>query len=162
MRRFIFLLLAVSVLAASYWLWRDPRAAAPAANSFDRAEVDILVGRVEVMQDQVHAGLKLLGARVHEAEASGEIDAYTRLRGVVARYNALLSAACDRRIAGGNLCAGAPYLPAWLGGSFPASLPDEQLKRMAEEMQNRMLPFWDAVCAKAKVRSGDQNFCAIE
>jgi hypothetical protein len=162
MRRFILLLLAVSVLAAGYWIWREQRSAAPARNGFDHAELDILVGRVEVMQDQVHAGLKVLGARLRDTEASVEADTYMRLRGAVARYNSLLSTACDRQVAGGNLCASAPYLPTWFGSSLPSSLPDAQLKRMAQEMQDRMVPFWDAVCAKARVRSGDQHFCAIE
>jgi hypothetical protein len=25
-----------------------------------------------------------------------------------------------------------------------------------------MIPLWDAVCAKAKTKSGDEHFCAIE
>lgn len=129
---------------------------------FARTEADIAVGRVEVMQDQVHAGLKLFGASLREFEASAESDAFGRLQGVVARYNELRSTACARHVAGGQLCQAAPYHPAWSLTGSGATRSGADLKRMAEEMQEEMTPFWDAVCVKAKAKTGDEQFCAIE
>jgi hypothetical protein len=127
-----------------------------------RTEADITVGRVEVMQDQVHAGLKLFGASLRDAEVSAEGDAFRRLQGVIARYNELRSTACARRVTGGKLCPAAPYHPVWSLTGSGAAISGADLKRMAEEMQNEMMPLWDAVCVKAKAKTGNEQFCAIE
>lgn len=161
MRYGVILILSVGLLAAC----DDTRKAQqPVAESdvFARTEADIAVGRVEVMQDQVHAGLKLFGASLREAEVSMEGDALRRLRGVVARYNELRTTACARRVAAVTTCPPAPYHPAWSLAGSAASISGADLKRMAEEMQSEMMPFWDAVCVKAKAKSGDEQFCAIE
>ena len=136
----------------------------PAVESdlFARTEADIAVGRVEVMQDQVHAGLRLFGASLREAEAVVNTDPLPRLQGVVQRYNALRVAACAGRVTAGKLCPAQPYHPAWYSAGAGAKASGTDLKQMAEDMQNEMMPLWDAVCVKAKAKTGDEQFCAIE
>jgi hypothetical protein len=93
---------------------------------------------------------------------SVESDAFRRLQGVIVRYNELRSTACARRVTGGKLCTAAPYHPAWSLTGSGAAMSGADLKRIAEEMQDEMMPFWDAVCGKAKAKTGDEQFCAIE
>jgi hypothetical protein len=50
----------------------------------------------------------------------------------------------------------------WYAGRPRPDTSPVGLKTMAEEMQNKMIPLWDAVCDKAKAKSGDEHFCAIE
>ncbi len=161
MRTSVILILSVGLLTACD---DSPKTQQPVAESdmFARTEADIAVGRVEVMQDQVHAGLKLFGAPLRDGEVSAEGDALRRLQGVVARYNELRSTACAKRITGGNMCPAAPYRPAWLAAGSGSAMSGADLKRVAEEMQDEMMPFWDAVCVKAKAKTGDEQFCAIE
>ncbi len=161
MRTSVILIVAACLLAACDDS-RKTQQPAGESDLFARTEADIAVGRVEVMQDQVHAGLKLFGASLHDAEVSVEGDALRRLQGVVARYNELRSTACAKRVTGGNMCPPAPYHPAWSLAGSGSSISGADLKRMAEEMQNEMMPFWNAVCVKAKAKSGNEQFCAIE
>jgi hypothetical protein len=162
MRYSVMLILSVGLLTACDDSRKTQQPVAAEGDLFARTEADIAVGRVEVMQDQVHAGLKLFGASLRDVEASAESDAFGRLQGVIARYNELRSTACARRVTGGKLCSSAPYHPAWSAPGSGAAMSGADLKRMAEEMQNEMMPFWDAVCVKAKARSGNEQFCAIE
>jgi hypothetical protein len=134
-----------------------------AANSEAEFEAQIMTGRVEVMQDQTTRGLQLLGANVPAApELPTDRDIYRRLYNTVERYNTLNRAACAGRVATGSLCGQPPFLPLWYAGRARPDVSPPGLKKMAEEMQTQMIPLWDAVCAKAKTKSGDEHFCAIE
>lgn len=126
-------------------------------------EADLIAGRVEVMQDQTRRGIQLLGAPLAPAvELPTDRDTYRRLYDAVERYNDLNRAACAGGIATGNLCGPEPFLPLWYAGRARPDISAVGLKTMAEEMQSKMVPLWDAVCAKAKAKSGDEQFCAIE
>jgi hypothetical protein len=126
-------------------------------------EADIMVGRVEVMQEQTHQGLIALGTRMPAlTEYPTDRQTYRRLTDAVGRYNELDRAACTAGIATGNLCGPTPYLPLWAAGRARPDTSPTGLKAMAEDMQNQMTPLWDAVCTKAKAKTGDQHFCAIE
>ena len=126
-------------------------------------EADIIVGRVEVMQDQTLRGLEVLGAgRPALAELPTDRETYRRLYDAVERYNLLNRSACAGGVAAGNLCVQPPYLPLWYAGRARPDVSPTGLKAMAEDMQGQMIPLWDAVCAKAKAKSGDEHFCAIE
>lgn len=134
-----------------------------AADHDAQFEADIMVGRVEVMQDQTVRGLETLGAgRPAIAELPTDRDTYRRLYDAVERYNALNTFACSGGVASGSLCGKPPYLPLWYAGRARPNTSGTGLKTMAEEMQDRMMPLWDAVCAKAKAKTGDEHFCAIE
>jgi len=126
-------------------------------------EADIIAGRVEVMQEQTRRGLQVLGTPLPQvAELPTDRETYRRLYDAVERYNELNRAACAGGIATGNLCGPAPFLPMWYAGRPRPDTSPVGLKTMAEEMQNKMIPLWDAVCDKAKAKSGDEHFCAIE
>ena len=126
-------------------------------------EADIMIGRVEVMQEQTSHGLEVLGvARPALAELPTDRDTFRRLADAVERYIVLNKAACTGGVATGNLCPQTPYLPLWYAGRARPDTSPTGLKTAAESMQNQMTPLWDAVCAKAKAKSGDEHFCAIE
>lgn len=126
-------------------------------------EADIMVGRVEVMQEQTNHGLEVLGvARPAMAELPTDRDTFRRLSDAVERYNVLNQSACAGGVVKGNLCPQSPYLPLWYAGRARPDTSPAGLKSAAEGMQNQMTPLWDAVCAKAKAKTGDEHFCAIE
>ncbi len=128
-------------------------------------ETEIMIGRVEVMQDQTRRGLEILGASapaIPAAEAIAEREPYRRLYDTVGRYNDLRQVACTGKVAHGELCGATPYLPLWYAGRARPDTSPGGLKKMAEDMQGQMMPLWDVVCAKAKAKSGDEHLCAIE
>jgi hypothetical protein len=126
-------------------------------------EADLTTGRVEVMQDQTRRGLLLLGAKLAPAvEQPTDRETYRRLYDAVERYNELDRAACTGGIVTGSLCDPAPFLPLWYAGRARPDISPIGLKAMAEEMQTKMTPLWNEVCDKAKAKSGDEHFCAME
>lgn len=139
-----------------------PQQKRPPVDDSAHLEADIMVGRVEVMQDQTQRGLELLGARVPAApELPTDRETYRRLTDASQRFNQLNDAACSAAIVAGAPCT-KPYMPNWHHGRARPDTSPTGLKAMAEDMQNTMIPLWDAVCAKAKAKSGDEHFCAIE
>jgi hypothetical protein len=138
---------------------------APAADDEDQSafEAHIMTGRVAVMQDQTARGLKLLGVDAPpEPDAPSDRDTYAHLYAEVERYNVLLKAACAGKVVSGADCAAPPFLPLWYAGRARPDTSPKGLKSAAEAMQDQMMVLWDPVCAKAKAKSGDPDFCAIE
>jgi len=156
--------LALSLAACDELMVQDQ--AAPAAPGTPSLETEIIVGRVEVMQDQAQRGLDLLAGRPVPAESPHEpaegVDAYRRLNNAVERYNALRNAGCGAKLLGDEHCGASPYMPLWYAGRARPDTSPAGLAVMAEEMQNQMIPLWGDVCAKAIAKSGDEQFCAIE
>lgn len=140
----------------------QPKRAAPVDHEA-QFEADIMVGRVEVMQDQTIRGLELLGAgQTGLPELPTDRDTYRRLYDAVERYNVINKQACGSAVVTGTLCPGTPYLPMWYAGRARPDTSPTGLKQAAQGMQDQMVPLWDAVCAKAKAKSSDEHFCAIE
>jgi len=128
-------------------------------------DTEIVIARVEVMQDQTRLGLEILGIGtpgIPDAETVAEREPYRRLYDTVGRYNALRQSACAVRVTVENVCGGAPYLPLWYAGRARPDTTANGLKKMAEEMQDRMTQLWDGVCMRARAKSGDEHLCAIE
>lgn len=141
----------------------DPAAAKKQA-ALDRDagfEGEIMIGRVEVMQDQTRRGLEVLGLNPPAAEAAPEREPFRRLQDTVGRYNDLRQFACRARAADGEVCTSAPYQPQWAKGARPPA-SGTNLRQMAENVQDQMTPLWTSVCSKAQARSGDEHLCAIE
>lgn len=145
-----------------------PAAAVAAGGAQGEIDVEILIGRTEVMHDQTARGLVVLG--VQQATPDGEQllpsdperNQYSRLIESVVRYNNLRDMACGSRVISHPLCMGQRFMPPWFSaGSRPYWSPDD-LRRMAQDMQDQTTPLWLAVCERAEARSGDKNFCAIE
>jgi hypothetical protein len=129
-------------------------------------DLEIVIGRTEVMHDQTARGLTVLG--VHQARGDGELlgerarhDQYARIADAVVRYNSLRALACGARVIQHRLCYGAHFAPPWYARGRAHVRPHD-LRRMAEEMQRQTVPLWTAVCDRARQRSGDRDFCAIE
>ncbi len=127
---------------------------------------EIMVGRVEVMQDQTKRGLDVLAGLSVPPESAHEptegIDTYRRLYNAVERYNALRGSACRAKVLSDADCGGPLYMPIWYAGRARPDTSLSGLATMAEDMQNQMIPLWSGVCEKVVAKSGDDQFCAIE
>ena len=129
-------------------------------------EADLIIGRMEVMLDQSIHGLQVLGARVRAEDSdlpslpTADAPRDLRLRTLVQRHNVLSTKACSSGIWPAGGCTFTPFAPAWLQASGAASA--QTIKSMADEAQAHVMILWDGVCAKAKAKSGDEHFCAIE
>jgi len=153
---------------AALALLSTPAAAAMAEGVQGEIDLEIVIGRTEVMHDQTARGLVVLGVR--QASPDGEQylpsdpqhDQYSRIAESVVRYNNLRDLACGNRVIQHPLCNGARFMPGWFNAGRRANIAPAELKRMAEETQNQSTPLWSAVCERAMARSGDRNFCAIE
>lgn len=143
------------------------KAAAKKQAALDRDamfEGEVMIGRVEVMQDQTRRSLEVLGLRAPEMpaiEGIQEREPLRRLHDTVGRYNHLREVACLGRAADGEVCRAAPYQPGWYTGT-PNRPTGTSLRQMAENVQNQMTPLWSSVCGKAQEKSGDKHLCAIE
>ena len=145
-----------------------PMAAALADSVQGEIDIEIMIGRTEVMHDQTARGLALLG--VSQASPEGEQflpadprrNQYSRLTDAVVRYNNLRDMACGNRVISHPLCDGEHFLPLWYAGRARPDTSPDGLRRMAEDMQSQTVPLWTAVCERAEARSGDKDFCAIE
>lgn len=154
--------------AAAFALALVPLAAALADAVQGEIDLEIVIGRTEVMQDQTARGLVILGLR--QASSDGEQllpsdpqrDQYARLAELVVRYNNLRDLACGNRVIQHPLCVGQRFMPMWFTGGRRPYAPPDDLKRMANEMQNQTAPLWMAVCDRARLRTGDKDFCSIE
>lgn len=144
----------------------DPAAAQKQA-ALDRDamfEGEVMIGRVEVMQDQTRRGLEVLGLRAPEmpaVEGNQQHEPVRRLHDTVGRYNHLREVACLGKAADGEVCKSAPYQPQWYTGA-PSRPTGTGLRQMAENVQDQMTPLWTSVCGKAEAKSGDKHLCAIE
>jgi hypothetical protein len=153
--------------AALFSLLLVPSATA-AAGVQGEIDVEILIGRIEVMHDQTARGLSVLGVMQGPADGEQNVPAdplrnqYARLNDAVVRYNNLRDMACGSRAINHPLCGGVRFNPSWYSTSVRAYWTPDDLRRMAEEVQRQTMPLWLAVCDRAKARTGDRNFCAIE
>lgn len=136
-----------------------------AGDENDPGTLSIEAGRLGVMMGQSADALKLLQPALRNDDL-GETDAersraFQDLVGAVLRYNLLSFQACTRGVLSGELCRG-PYLPVWLGEHTDAVRSDAALAAMIAEATDRLMPFWDAMCARAVKSGADKDFCAIE
>src|SRR5690242_7694072 len=104
--------LAGTVIALTMML-----SAAAVADVQGEIDVEILLGRTEVMHDQTARGLVVLG--VMQASGDGEQylpgdpqrDQYVRLNDAVVRYNNLRDMACGSHVINHPLCTGQRFQP---------------------------------------------------
>jgi hypothetical protein len=144
--------------------------AASAATGGAQGEIDveILIGRTEVMHDQTARGLVVLGVMQASGDgeqylpADSERNQYSRLTDAVVRYNNLRDMACGSRAITDALCMAQRFMPEWFSAGPRPYWSADDLRRMAQDMQNQSAPLWSAVCERATARTGDKSFCAIE
>src|SRR5258706_3701763 len=145
-----------------------PCVTAAAGGAQGEIDIEIMIGRTEVMHDQTARGLALFG--VTHASPDGEQylpadpqrNQYSRLADAVVRYNNLRDLACGSRVISHPLCSEQRFMPLWYAGRARPDTSQDGLRHMAEDMQNQTVPLWTAVCERATARSGDKDFCAIE
>lgn len=158
----------IGKIGAALVLALMPTATALADGVQSEIDIEILIGRTEVMHDQTARGLVVLG--VPQASREGEQllpadpqrNQYSRLAEAVVRYNNLRDLACGTRVIQHPLCLEQRFMPPWYSNAPRPYTSQDDLRRMAEDMQNRTVPLWSAVCERAEARSGDRDFCAIE
>jgi len=131
-------------------------------------DVEILIGRTEVMHDQTARGLVVLGVSQASADgeqylpAEAEHNQYARLTDAVVRFNNLREMACGSHVINTPLCAAQRFIPPWFSTGERRYVTAQDLLRMAQDVQDQTTPLWTAVCERAEARTGDRNFCAIE
>lgn len=128
------------------------------ALSVDVGRLDTMVSKAEEVIDEI-AGT---GALPSPNDSREENDATLReLKLVVLRYNILVESACHADRPRAELC-GQLYLPNWLNAAPDTSFDQARLQSMIAEATSRITPFWNAICAKGKVVTGDARFCELE
>jgi hypothetical protein len=153
---------------AALALLLTPAAMAMADGVQSEIDIEILIGRTEVMHDQTARGLALFGVTRVSPDGEQYLPAdpnrnqYSRLTDAVVRYNNLRDLACGSRVISHPLCFEQRFMPLWYAGRARPDTSPDGLRRMAEDMQNQTVPLWTAVCERAQARSGDKEFCAIE
>ncbi|MBI1330372.1 MAG: hypothetical protein GC166_10785 [Alphaproteobacteria bacterium] len=131
----------------------------------DPNNLSIEAGRLGVMMGQSADALKRLAPALKNDDL-GEADAlrshtFQDLVGAVLRYNLVSFQACRRGVLNGDLCQG-PFLPKWLSEPTGTMHTDADIAAMVDETTGRLMPFWDAMCARAIKSGADKDFCAIE
>ncbi len=156
-------------VVAAIVLMLMPAAAALAEGGVQgEIDIEIMIGRTEVMHDQTARGLALLGVRQASPDGEQFLPAdpgrtqYSRLSDAVVRYNNLHDLACGSRVISHPVCQQQRFMPPWFGNGARPDISPNGLRRMAEDMQGETVPLWSAVCERAVARSGDKDFCAIE
>lgn len=142
----------------------EPAAPAPEAERVQPFDLHIEIGRYGVMLDQVAD----IGDRTSAADAADPEDPRALAR-------ALREAAWDYNLKRSRLCAanfmpevscGPAYNPVWLADPADAEVSLEALQGRAQELGERVMPLWNAVCdhARAQVTDEDEQrlVCAIE
>lgn len=145
-----------------------PFATALAGGAQGEIDVELLIGRTEVMHDQTARGLAVLGVG-HAAPdgeqylpADPERNQFARIQEAAVRFNNLRDMACASRVINSPLCGGERFLPPWLSAGPRPYFAQDDLLHMAQDVQDRTTPLWAAVCERAEMRTGDRNFCTIE
>jgi len=140
------------------------QAAAPAdpdlafAMSVDVGRLDTMVSKAEEVIDEI-AGT---GALPNPGNSREDNDATLgELKLVVLRYNILVESACHADRLRAELC-GQLYLPGWLNAAPGTSYDQARLQTIIGEATSRIVPFWNAICAKGKIATGDARFCELE
>jgi hypothetical protein len=131
----------------------------------EAAEMMISTGRLGVMLDQAEAAMKLrtgtLSEEPVETPMQQQLYVVHELRAAVLRYNVMQFDVCRAHILAGDLCA-RPYLPDWLKEGADTVPPTPVLAKRVQDAVTNIMPFWQAMCARAVAQTRDETFCAIE
>ncbi|MET0183338.1 MAG: hypothetical protein ABW199_10670 [Caulobacterales bacterium] len=155
--RCILLAVALSVLAAC--------ATKTAAEDEDPFHLHISIGRWSAMVSQI-ADIHAIAQPDHVSDDELlEASVLSRnLRMTVWQYNLERAQLCAERKLIEASC-GAPYQPGWLIEARAAPSYRELAIR-SRDVGDRVMPFWNAVCADAKAREPDpemrQQICPME
>ena len=128
------------------------------ALSIDVGRLGTMVGKAEEVVEAV-AGE---GALPNAADSKDESDATLReLKLVVLRYNIVVESACHADRLRAQFCRPL-FMPDWLSEAPGTRYDQSRLQAMVKETSSRITPFWNAICARGKVVTGDTRFCELE
>ena len=133
----------------------------------DRSNLQIEAGRLGAMMTEGEDAVSFLYSRAEAGRSETESDTpdaaraaiYESLVSAVLRYNQISHRACHNALVEANLCQG-PYLPDWLATS--ADYNDAQLREMTDSASARLMPFWNAICARAEAAGAERPVCPME
>lgn len=138
-------------------------ALAPAAAQ-DAAALQIAVGRLDVMMSESRDVLPRLAVPqpppLPGTSGPSRDVVFDTLVLAVLDYNVLSFQACHTAAVGPELCHG-PYLPPWLSAKA-GDFTDAQLDKMIGDATDRLMPFWQALCAGAKRSGAAEPVCPME
>ncbi len=138
----------VAVLALACWA-----APARAIDDAEGSQPAIDAGRLGVMMDQA---LQLMDLTPGEPAAGTE--PFAILKAAVIDYQQVQPIACARHAAGPDVCASL-FNPAWLQEPDVPAPEASLLRQRIEDASSRLMPLWNALCAKLPHESG---LCQIE
>ena len=161
--------MSIKILLAALLLAVPACAAEPGTDAESgRANLQIEAGRLGAMMSEGGDAVSYLHARAEAGRSeAGESDTpdtaraviYESLVSAVLRYNDISHQACHNALVDANLCQG-PYLPDWLATS--ADYNDAQLREMTDSASARLMPFWNAICARAEAAGAERPVCPME
>ena len=129
------------------------------------AEMMIEAGRLGVMLDLAETATQVRAGEPPEEPVQTPLQQQTyvvhELRAAVLRYNMMQFAACRSGMVAGDVCA-QPYMPDWLKESRDTLPPAAVLAARVQDAVAHIMPFWNAMCAKAVAQTHDETFCSIE
>jgi hypothetical protein len=128
------------------------------ALSVDVGRLDTMVGKAEEVVESVAGG----NALPNTVGSKDESDATVReLKLVVLRYNIVVENACHADQLRAQFCRPL-FLPNWLNDAPGTRYDQVRLQTMVKDTSSKIMPFWNAICAKGKIVIGDARFCELE
>jgi hypothetical protein len=130
-------------------------------DDIDTTRIDI--GRLGVINDHTREiWLKMRPDRASHV-LDDPVQLNSSLRQIVWDYNALREELCNDRFLVERSC-GAPYVPKWVYEAQKDVPTAKVLSARQEELADRIIPLWDAVCERLRKVMGDdiQRYCSVE
>jgi hypothetical protein len=128
------------------------------ALSVDIGRLDTMIGKAEEVVEAVAGG----DALPNTADTKDESDATLReLKLVVLRFNIVVESACRTDQLRAQFCRPL-YVPNWLNDAPGTRYDQVRLQAMVKDTSSRIMPFWNAICARGKIVIGDARFCELE
>ena len=122
------------------------------------------IGRLGAINDRVTEAWQELRTNENEKSGYDPAEMNSWLRAEVWHYNGVRESLCNDRYLVKASC-GKPFLPAWVLAA-PTNVPSKKvLEQRYDELYERVVPLWDAVCVDVKKRlsyEDAQPFCSIE
>ena len=139
-------------------------AAAQTASGADGADLVIEAGRLGAMMSESRDLLPLLAVPqpppLPGTPQPAHAIIFDTLVLAVLDYNVVSFQACHTGAVDASLCLG-PYLPVWLSGK-PDDFSDRRLRVMTDDAGARLMPFWSALCANARIARAPEPVCPME
>jgi hypothetical protein len=143
--------------------------AAVSADSIETAEdevdgLGIDVGRLDVINDRTREIWLKLRSDQTKPRGDDPAELSSSLRRIVWSFNDLRDSLCNDRFMVEKSC-GPPYLPKWIREPGNVVPTPRQLRERQSQLEDQVVPLWDAVCARLKKVIGADDamqYCSVE